>query len=483
MADRIRRAGGGWRPEGPRGPVPGPADSAASGPRERTRLSGPEVAAAALAGLAEAGIVFLPLRVILGSVMTAGAGPLLTYPIFLALYAGGVALTADLRRIPGLPVAVAVGCGAVGLAQAQVWASGVAAVDVVLTAVLALGVGARMVFLAARDWRDPISTTFAVGAGVALLEALAMGSVPQWRVLSASVVGMFFVCALASRAMSVLASGDMSPRAADRRLARRFSGGMIGVAAAGLALAGLLAGRNGPLALMGSAALRVVGAVLVAIVFVLVQLVRPIFWLAQRVHVNPAAWRKAVSHLQTGSRKLPLRVHQSAGSAAVQRLLGLLLLALVAWLLFRMIRRRLAEHGPVESDEAAEPEVEWRPVVQPAPEARRRLRGRRRPKELPEQTVRRWYAESLLLLESKGMPRARWTTPAEFDRQVALAVPEAADGFGALTRSYEDARYGLLDLDRAGLAALSKVVDELAAALRRWPGRTGPSPAAEPEGG
>ncbi len=48
------------------------------------------------------------------------------------------------------------------------------------------------------------------------------------------------------------------------------------------------------------------------------------------------------------------------------------------------------------------------------------------------------------------------TTPAEFAPEVATAYPESAAGFDALTRAYEDVRYGSAHLDEASLRELDE---------------------------
>ena len=58
-------------------------------------------------------------------------------------------------------------------------------------------------------------------------------------------------------------------------------------------------------------------------------------------------------------------------------------------------------------------------------------------------------------------------TPAEFAPAVAEAYPESAGDFDALTRAYEDVRYGSAHLDRAVLRELDGHRRSILAALRR----------------
>ena len=58
-------------------------------------------------------------------------------------------------------------------------------------------------------------------------------------------------------------------------------------------------------------------------------------------------------------------------------------------------------------------------------------------------------------------------TPAEFAPGVAAAYPESAPDFDALTRAYEDVRYGSAHLDRARLRELDAHRRRIIAAIRR----------------
>ena len=94
------------------------------------------------------------------------------------------------------------------------------------------------------------------------------------------------------------------------------------------------------------------------------------------------------------------------------------------------------------------------PAPAPVPPARSRQRERvRRRRELPQDTVRRWYAEILLEMERTGSPRTPWQTPGEYLAATGDSLPASAGSFTALTRAYEDVRYGRrpvapADLDR-----------------------------------
>ena len=60
----------------------------------------------------------------------------------------------------------------------------------------------------------------------------------------------------------------------------------------------------------------------------------------------------------------------------------------------------------------------------------------------------------LLALGARALSKAPSHTPSEFEPAVAEAYPSCADAFHALTRAYEDVRYGSLRMDRDALDAL-----------------------------
>jgi hypothetical protein len=95
--------------------------------------------------------------------------------------------------------------------------------------------------------------------------------------------------------------------------------------------------------------------------------------------------------------------------------------------------------------------------------------GRKR-RELPADRVRRCYAEVLLALERRGLAKEGSLTPAEFAPIVAETYPWTREGFGALTRAYEDVRYGAVRLGEPELRDLDRHHRELLQALRRHRG-------------
>ena len=86
---------------------------------------------------------------------------------------------------------------------------------------------------------------------------------------------------------------------------------------------------------------------------------------------------------------------------------------------------------------------------------------------MPQDTVRRWYAETLLLLEAKGLAKSGPETPGEFLRRVAPAFPGTTSALTELTRAYEDVRYGSRVFDRASIDRLGLQRDLVAHLLEQ----------------
>ena len=144
-------------------------------------------------------------------------------------------------------------------------------------------------------------------------------------------------------------------------------------------------------------------------------------------------------------------------------MIGLILFVAVVLILVRAIPRRW--RSKPDSDER-EPEPEPEPARSPLAR-RRRIRVPRVRRELPADTVRRWYAEALLVLERLGLPKPPSRTPGEYLRDVTSSFPECAPGFTALTRAYEDVRYGSMRLEARSLDRLGAERDTAMQALSR----------------
>jgi hypothetical protein len=72
-------------------------------------------------------------------------------------------------------------------------------------------------------------------------------------------------------------------------------------------------------------------------------------------------------------------------------------------------------------------------------------------------------------LERCGVPKEPWRTPAEFLERAGEAFPRARSGLTALTRAYEEVRYGSRTIDPERLDRLEAHRGIVLAALR--PGR------------
>jgi hypothetical protein len=83
--------------------------------------------------------------------------------------------------------------------------------------------------------------------------------------------------------------------------------------------------------------------------------------------------------------------------------------------------------------------------------------------------VRRAYAEALDALEASGEAKPPDATPAEFAREVSARHPVVAEDFGALTRAYEDVRYGAATLTKGAVEAVERHRRSLVATVRRLP--------------
>ena len=94
-------------------------------------------------------------------------------------------------------------------------------------------------------------------------------------------------------------------------------------------------------------------------------------------------------------------------------------------------------------------------------------------RELPDDMVRRWYAQALLALERRGIQKPPSVTPGEYLIEVAAALPALADEFTALTRAYEEVRYGNRTFDAASLARLEPHQALLMTEVRRVPREIG----------
>jgi len=408
------------------------------------------VVPAALAALAESGILFLPLEVLVRVSAIAGSGgPFGSLALFVPLFALSVAVATAGRRSRWFVPVVVGGAVATGMAQAAWWGAGTPAA-LALGAVLGVILAVRVVTLALRDWRDPIQGSFGWGAAALLVEII-VGGQEDWSGLLPVVVPLFFVGSLASRAMSLrLAEGVETLAATSRHWAGLAVGAVVvvGVLVAG---AGLLGGQGGFLERIGRVIPLLIYWVLYGLTFLLAAVLKVVAWIGGVLGFHPASLARVIRRLGRAPAAVRGGLRDASSLEAVQRILGLVLLvgvtALLVWQIIRQRRRWTERAG--QPDELVEPKHEPE-----RPPRTVRSRAKRHRRELPEDTVRRWYAETLLALEGRGLARAPARTPGEFLRDTEMAFPGCAASFGALTRAYEDVRYGSRVIDARRLDRL-----------------------------
>jgi len=406
------------------------------------------VAAAVPAALAEASVFCLPLH----TVVTSGAGATIPVPVFmvvfLAAFTAAVALATRYRASPRVAPIVAVGAIAMGALLAR----GGAQREIVVV-LLFLLVGLRGVGLAFRDWREPIAGSFLIGALVLAVESVVgAGAQQDWGPALVALMPVFFVGSLASRAVSAWTMEDAQDLPLNERDSwiRRAIATTVWIPVA-MVVAAALGLRDGVLDHLGSILAPVGNAAVSAVIFVFTQLARPIFWVVDALGIDPDGARRVLDRAARSSANARERAIDRVGQPSVLgRVLGLALFVVLVWVLIRFMRRLRPE--PVTSDRtSAAPVVAVSTGVlaepPPAPVSSQRH-------EAPADRVRRWYGEVLTALARRGVVMDPAMTPAEFAPDVAEAYPESAEGFDALTRAYEDVRYGSAHLDRATLRTL-----------------------------
>jgi hypothetical protein len=408
---------------------------------------------AALAAAGEAAVLFLPLRALAIDGLDATGGPMVTYSAFVLLFASSVALSTWLRRFRTMPSVVAGGAIVLGSLQSFVWGSG-GLFSAVVGVVLALLLGLRVVALAIRDWRDPVRISFGAGVGLLLVEIVVGSSeTVGWRPLLAPIVAQFFLGSLASRAASVRLSTRPAREEADDREPRRWLRTTL-IVVAGLAAvlvaAGLLGRRGGALQWVGQGVFRLGAEVIGLLAFALAKLLlRPLNWVVTSLHLNLEPLGRAAQNLE-GFRQTAEHRGRLGHGSALNRVLGLLFFVVFAVFLLRALRRYRESVERFRPSDVHEPEANASPY--------RLLRARRQRRrvgpELPADTVRRWYAQALLALQRRGLPKPASETPAEYLLAVIRSLPACTAEFTALTRAYEDVRYGNRPLDEQAVQRL-----------------------------
>ena len=418
-----------------------------------------ELRACGLAALAEAGVLSLPVWLVLTETRGLQIGVMAFAAPFVAVYVGGVLLACRFRTSPNVAVAAAVLAVLAGI-----WFGHGDLNRTVFAIVVCLLVAFRLVALGLRDWRAPIHAEFGWFTLALGLEVLiAAGATREWRAPLLLFVPVFFVAALASRASTVWTSGgagdlDEQVRAAWIRRAILATGALV----AAMAAAVVLSIEGGVFDRIGAWLTPAADAVATFLAWVLSQAARPIFWLVDRLGIDPDRVREFLESLGEGSARRGFG-QQGAGEPSIwQRMLGFLVFAAIAYAVVRAIRHFRPPAGAEPEPRAPGAQTESPlPVVESVP-ARSLFR-----RELPADVVRRWYAETLLALRELGIVREPWQTPTEFAPVVAEVVPGCAAEFERLTHAYEDVRYGSLRLDRPALRDLESGQKRIAATLRR----------------
>jgi hypothetical protein len=269
---------------------------------------------------------------------------------------------------------------------------------------------------------------------------------------------------LASRATTVWSGGDGELEGAVRSTWIRRAALASGALVVAMAAVVVLAVRGGVFDRIGAWLAPVADALVSFLAFVLSQAARPIFWLIDRLGIDPDRVREFFEQLRRGGLG-DLPEGPGEGGAVWQRVLGLLVFVAIGYAIFRAIRRFRPEAGgprPGFRPAGTVAEHPLEPEVPPPP--RPRLR-----REPPADRVRRWYGETLEALRVRGLAKEPWLTPAEFEPQIASAFPAVATEFAALTRAYEDVRYGNLRVDPPGLERLEQGQRRLLRAVRERP--------------
>ena len=416
-----------------------------------------ELRACALAALAEAGVLVLPVWLVLTESRGVEIGVIALAVPFVAAYVGGALLACRFRASRN------VAFGAAMLAVlGGIWLGHGDLNRTVFSVVVCLLVSLRLVTLALRDWRVPIHAEvgwFALALGLEVL--LAAGATDEWRGPLLLFVPLFFVAALASRASTVWTSGgagelDERVRAAWIRRALVATAALVGA----MATAVILSVEGGVFDRIGVWLTPAANAVASFFAWALSQAARPIFFLVDLLGIDPERVREFFESLRKGAAGRVVDQRHAGPPEIWQRILGFLAFAAIGYAVFRAIRHFRPPAGAEPESRVPGTQTEAALETPVAAPSRSRLR-----RELPGDAVRRWYAETLLALRRVDVVREPWQTPAEFAPVVADAVPSCADAFADLTHAYEDVRYGSLRIDGAEIRRLEDGQRRMMAAI------------------
>ncbi len=405
-----------------------------------------ELRAAALAAAAEAGVVYLPAHLVVTEANGRSMSALAFLPVFVVVFVGAVLLACRFRSSPNLWIVA----GALAV-LAGIYLGRGGLNRTVFTVGVSMLVTARILTLGLRDWRTPIYAEIGWGAAALGGEVLLAGG-PQtdWRGSLFVIVPLFFVAALASRATTVWAPGPLDDLSDDTRAGwLRRSLLVAGCVVVAMAAAVALGIRGGVFDRLGAWLAPAGNALAEFLAWSIAQLARPVFWLVERLHIDPRAVREFFDRLRAAANAHNHRQPIQSSGSLFQRILGFVVFAAIVFALLRLIRRLRPELrlAPAPSGSGAVVHAASLPARErPGPMPFRR--------ELPADHVRRLYAELLLELERHGVRKDPAITPAEFEPELSRTWPVAAPAFRDLTRAYEDVRYGNLAFGRAELRRL-----------------------------
>jgi hypothetical protein len=420
--------------------------------------------ASALAAVAEACVLALPTLLIVVGVVVDAVATAAFVAAFVMLFPIAVTL---LRRFRDVPSAAPIGAAIVGVLAVSIGGPDLPQIVLRLIGVALVAVLAAS--LAVRDRREPVGVQIAWGAAALGVECAAAAghTLSAWRLPLIVLVPLFVVSSLASRAATVWNEPGVEPSDRVRWRARFRLGSPVYVAT--LLMIAAAAIRGGVWQQLGLI-VAPIGRLVVDVVLLVIEVIlRPIFWLVERVHLHPQAAERFLRQLR---RNTPRSARFTPGAAGVGplvgRLLGLAVILAIAYGTYRVLRRL---RPPTE---APDPDVAGLAPVTASSLETRADPGARRRVELPADAVRRWYAEVLLALGRRDLLKEPSTTPGEFLGQVRRSYPALGDDLAALTKAYEDVRYGALRLDSASLRDLE---GRQRAVLRELKRATGPEPA------
>jgi hypothetical protein len=405
--------------------------------------------------------VFLPVHEILKEGADVRVAIAAAPAVFVAVYVAGVVLACRFRGSSNLTLAAAIVALFAGLYLGRANPAHTA-----LSVIVVLLVTLRIVTLGLRDWREPILAEIGLGATVlGFGVVLAAGAVPQWRGPLLVFVPVFFVAALASRVVVVWAPADDAEPAEPRgSWIRRATFTTLAFAGA-MAAAAVLAVRGGVFERVGAFLSPFVSVAISVLATILTVVLRPLFWVVNRLGIDPAALRHLLDEWRR--RTQTQRAIQEAartGSPWWPRLIGLLIFGAIIYALYRSLRRLRPDRDAGDRRERRASAGRSVPLLEE--EALPTRRGVFH-HELPADTIRRWYAEALLALRDRGMSKEPALTPGEYLPAVVEALPSCATGFSRLTRAYEDVRYGNVHLSADLIHGMQDEQHRLLAELRR----------------